>query len=321
MSLDLVDKKLLYLLDQNCRQSTTQLAKQLRIHRNVVLYRIKRLEESQVIRGYFTEIDAAKIGYYTFRILFNLSNYSDEDMIALRKFLLGTPQIIWFFDTEGKYDIDIVCVVKTISEFNKFVEELNKSFNRIIDNERISLLTQIVHYNKDYLINKKRDNIAIRKFDDTKISIDEKNVALLYLLSKNAHMNIVDIAKELKISINTVKSRMKQLEKNKIILNYRPFIDTEKSGYFYYKLFLNLKNYTPEDYRKIYSFFELKNSTIFTSKYINGDDIEVEMHLENEKKLSDLKDEMRLKFGKIIKEAYTLKFSKEYIFRYLPENN
>ena len=79
MSLDNVDKKLLYLLDQNCRQSTTQLAKQLRIHRNVVLYRIKRLEDTHIIRGYFTDIDTAKMGYTTFRILLNLSNYSKED--------------------------------------------------------------------------------------------------------------------------------------------------------------------------------------------------------------------------------------------------
>ena len=175
MSLDNVDKKLLYLLDQNCRQSTTQLAKQLRIHRNVVLYRIKRLEDTHIIRGYYTDIDTAKMGYTTFRILLNLSNYSKEDEEELTKFLLSVPQLIWFFKTEGKYDMDIVYVSKSVTEFYSFIDQLHIRFNRLIADEKIGTLIQLLYYGKDYLINKKREKMPIKNFNSEVVDIDEND--------------------------------------------------------------------------------------------------------------------------------------------------
>ncbi len=45
MKLDLLDKKILYELDINARQTSTQLSKKLKRSRNVIEYRINRLKE------------------------------------------------------------------------------------------------------------------------------------------------------------------------------------------------------------------------------------------------------------------------------------
>jgi len=317
--IDNTDRKLLYALDKNCRQSATQLSKQLRIHRNVVLYRIKRLEESQVIKGYFTDINTKKIGYQTFRLLFNLSNYSKQDEDELTKYLINISQLIWFFKTEGKYDYDIVYVSKSTQEFYTFIEQLKIKFNKIIADEKISTLIHISYYGRDYLIKKKREKLPLNTSNEDTSEIDDYDMHILNLLSNDGKMSIIDLANETKLSINTVRERIKKLEKSNIILGYRPFIDTEKSGYKYYKLFINLKNYNSADLMNITSFFEFKNSTIFTTKYLNGDDLEIEMHLENDSELSKLKEDLISQHGKIIKELYVLKFVKEYIFRYLPK--
>jgi len=76
--LDKIDKKILFCLDNNCRQSTNTIAKQLKIHRNVVLYRIKKLEEQGVIRGYFTEINTRALGLLTFRTFLKLANNTNK---------------------------------------------------------------------------------------------------------------------------------------------------------------------------------------------------------------------------------------------------
>lgn len=317
--LDNIDKKLLYLLDQDCRQSTAQLARKLRIHRNVVLYRIKRLEDLGIIKGYFTDIDTARLGYSTFRILLRLSNYSKEDEERLTRFLLSVPQLIWFFRTEGKYDMDIVYVSKSIKEFYSFVEQFSIRFNRLIADEKIGTMIQISYYGKDYLINKTRERLPLKDSGSEVSEVDEYDKKILVNLSNNGKMSIMGLAKIMHLSVNTVKDRKKRLEKNRVILGYRPFIDTEKTGYTYYKLFIRLKNYDSSDFMRISSFFGLKNTTIFTTKYLNGDDLEVEMHLEDDKQLSCLKEELTASFGKIIKELYVLKFTKEYIYRYLPE--
>ena len=58
VQLDLKDRKNLYHLDLNCRQSNTQIGKKAGLSRQVVEYRIKRMEEEGIIKGYWTNIDA-----------------------------------------------------------------------------------------------------------------------------------------------------------------------------------------------------------------------------------------------------------------------
>ena len=45
--LDLKDRKILYELDLNCRQSNSQIGKKVGLKRDVVAYRIKKLQDYQ----------------------------------------------------------------------------------------------------------------------------------------------------------------------------------------------------------------------------------------------------------------------------------
>jgi len=62
-NLDLKDRKILYELDLNCRQSNAQIGKKVGLSKEVVKYRIKRMEEEGIISGYWTEIDSYRLGY------------------------------------------------------------------------------------------------------------------------------------------------------------------------------------------------------------------------------------------------------------------
>ena len=61
-SLDVKDRKILYELDFNSRQSNSKIGKKVGLHKNVVNYRIKRMEKSGIISNYYTMIDTFKIG-------------------------------------------------------------------------------------------------------------------------------------------------------------------------------------------------------------------------------------------------------------------
>jgi Lrp/AsnC family transcriptional regulator, leucine-responsive regulatory protein len=60
---DLVDTRLLRLLEKNSRTSTADLARALGMSAPSVAERIKRLEEAGVIRRFTVEIDPAALGY------------------------------------------------------------------------------------------------------------------------------------------------------------------------------------------------------------------------------------------------------------------
>ena len=56
MKIDLKDKKILYELDLDCRQSNTQIGKKVGLKKDVVAYRIKRMQDEGVLLNFWTEI-------------------------------------------------------------------------------------------------------------------------------------------------------------------------------------------------------------------------------------------------------------------------
>ena len=65
-NINLKDRKILYHLDLNSRQSLSQLGKRVGLPKNVVAYRMKGLIENGIIRNFFTVINPFKLGYTSF---------------------------------------------------------------------------------------------------------------------------------------------------------------------------------------------------------------------------------------------------------------
>lgn len=61
--IDEIDRRLLCLLQTEARMSITELAERVNLSATPCARRIKRLEDTGVITGYHTQIDAQKLGY------------------------------------------------------------------------------------------------------------------------------------------------------------------------------------------------------------------------------------------------------------------
>ena len=68
LGLDRRDRQIMYALDENARQSNASIAKKLKLGKNVANYRINRLLKNGVMRGFYTVIDAHKLGYIALRV-------------------------------------------------------------------------------------------------------------------------------------------------------------------------------------------------------------------------------------------------------------
>src|SRR4030042_5654237 len=78
VKIDLKDRKILYELDSNCRQSNTQIGKKVGLKKDVVAYRIKRMQDEEVIKNFWTAINTFKLGYQVFRIYINFQYVSSH---------------------------------------------------------------------------------------------------------------------------------------------------------------------------------------------------------------------------------------------------
>lgn len=322
MELSPLDRKILYYLDQNSRQSLSHLAKKLKKGRNVILYRINQLKERAIIKNSFAEINNSLLGYYNFRLLFKIENSTDEEILRLSNFIKKQKGITFFSKVLGKWDFDLVFTSKKIIDFEKFRETLFIKFNKIINDSEISVQKEIYYYPKDFLIKEKKSKIEytlVGLKESLDYQCDEKDEQILTELSKDASLNLISLSTKTKLSINTLKKRIKNLEKKKIILGYRLFIDPTKFGYEYYKLHIKLKDYQKDDLLNFRGWIGKKVSLVYIDHYINGADFEIELIFEKEGEYISFLDELNKEFGKIIKEKYLLKFYDLETFAYLPQ--
>ncbi len=181
--MDIKDKKLIYLLDLNSRSKEIELARQLKTSKQVINYRIKRLESEKIIKKFQTVInlDSLGIGIYTnvyFKIL-GASKAKEEEII---NFLINNNNVGYIALLGGRFDLSIVLVAKNIQQLE---ENLNSIINRYSEELRehmVSLRTFGVKFPKKYLLVRKVEAKRIFKKERNLEKIDNLDKQILQIL-------------------------------------------------------------------------------------------------------------------------------------------
>lgn len=313
MTLDSKDKQILSMLDNNARIPITVLAKKTHLNKDVVRYRINKLEGEKTIVGYYTIIDIHKLGYFTARVYFDLINVDEKLEMEFIKFLDKQWKAGQIFRIDGQYQIGILSWEKSLYDLEKKLRLLRSTFGNTIGEYRLSIFTQLHHYSRKYLPFGSKNSIVIKEANLQER--DEIDISILSLLSENARMNSVDIAKKLNLPQRTVFFRIKNLEKNKIILGYRTNINIASLGYENY--FLELYANKGQNLKEIESYIQQHVSSVGIDYVLDGADIEIEIECEGRQALLLFLKELKNRFKSIRKIRYwsTLEYLK---IRYFP---
>ncbi|MGV8150583.1 MAG: Lrp/AsnC family transcriptional regulator [Candidatus Woesearchaeota archaeon] len=317
LALDKRDKDLLYLLDISGRLTYSQLAKKTKMSKQLVKYRIERLEKEGFIKGYFPMIDTSKLGYTTFRLYLKFRNITPTKKEEIIEYLKKQKSIWAVILISGKWDIALGISVKDIYGYYAIWEDILKKYLPNIADYKTSIYSPIYHYSKAYLV-EKEDESKIRILGgNEKTSFDELDINILKKLSKNARTSLVDISNELKKSAELISFRMKQLEKKGIIQGYRAMIDVEKFGYEFYKTEIRLSSY--ENINQILSFCHRHPNIYQTDKTIGGETIEIEFHVKSLKQMLAIIGELEKHFPKTIDWFEYITILSEEKTTYMPE--
>ena len=161
IKLDKKDKKLLYLLDIDGRMNYSQLAKKTQMSKQLVKYRIERLEKLGIIRGYYTMIDTSRLGLTAFRVYLKLKNITPEKKNEILEYLKNQKHIWAIVLIAGKWDIALGISVSNIYEFYELWDTLLENHLENIKDYKTSIYSPIHHYAKAYILGEK-DNSKIR---------------------------------------------------------------------------------------------------------------------------------------------------------------
>lgn len=316
---DVKDRKILYALDINSRQSYHDLAKKVGLSKDAVIYRIKKLQEEGIIQHFHAVIDSGKLGFISFRLYLKLQNTTPEKEEEILAFLAKKNIITWLGSFEGEYDLAMWIPVKTVDEMDLLWNDIMNTYRDNIERKWLTIFNKVSYYPRNYLINKDenyQEYVFISKSQDQ--NIDEKDQAILRQLTQNARIPILEIAKKVDLLPQTVTMRIKNLEKKKVIVGYRTMFNIEKLGYQYYKVHINLHNANNEIETQLRRFIKNNPYIIYDNYVLGGDDIEIDVQTPSMEILHQVLDEIKRRFVGIIRNYKYMTIRKEHKYNFLP---
>jgi len=129
MKLDKIDKKILMILQNNCKISNAALAREIRLTAPAALERVKKLEKNGLILGYKAILNKKKLGKgLTCFIALHLEHHNKREMFPLiEKGLKKLEEIEEIHFLTGRHDYLIKVNLRDVDELREFlVEKLTK---------------------------------------------------------------------------------------------------------------------------------------------------------------------------------------------------
>jgi len=320
--LDKFDLKLLTELENNARQTLSQIAKKLNTSQQVVSYKIKSLENRKIVGGYYTLINLTKLGYTSYRTMIRLSNIDEQKHKEITEYLMKHSNVLWLVECGGRWDLIVNFMAHNIIQYDIFLREFKNKFPQQIQNYDILTTLEVNYFGRDYFTKKSREIKKPlyfgREFKPEKV--DKVDLQILNLISEKARLNSVEIAEKIGISPNTVILRIKNMEKSGLIQGFKPLIHLENTPYSGYKALVKFQNITENKEREIISYLRTDVNVVGIIRLVGGWDFEIEFEVDSKQKLLEITRNFRDKFKEVIKEFEVIPLFHEYKYNFFPRD-
>lgn len=287
--LDAWDLKILSAIEFDYRKSHQEIAKTIKRSKSFVTYRIKRLEEDNII-SYRPLIDYSTLGFIYYRVIIECTLEKSE----LLKFIKKSVKTIWLVEKYDQENYVVVIAAKTFGEFQTLWEELYEQIAPFVFSKDISLAYRVHHLPLSFLTKTKRSFCFVSGASHPKDVVAEQ-IKLLDLLSENPLISNLQLSKKLKISINTVKKLIDDLEKKQVILAYQTLVNKELLDIKHYKLFLSF-DFAQENKKRLLQVLKNNPYVVYITETSYHHDLECELFISNTDSFANILKDLKSNF-------------------------
>lgn len=321
LKLDLKDRKILVELDLNARMPLTELSKKVELSRQVVEYRIKRMQEENIILGAKAVFDTAVIGYSWYRIMLRLLNITKEQKAQLLSELKSHPHTFWLGEVGEDWDVVVNLICKDHFQFNKIFEEFFAKHSKFILDYEVLIYLNAHDFSRSYLTSMTPEKEEL--FHEMKVNqdyqLDELDKRIIAELSQDAWINNIQLGQKLGVAGNTIRNRIDLMTKNKLLLGFRLFINPSVIGYQSYMLFLSINKLNLKREAELFAFLSSTPQITFAVKHIGKWRIGLEIETKTLNEFQDIFVEIRGKFADIITDFDSFPLFKDHMINYFPQ--
>jgi len=318
--IDLKDRKILYELDKNSRLTLSELGKKVRLSKETVFHRINKLIERGFILRFQTVISTYRLGYQSYKIYFKLQNMTQETRSKIQDFFVKNKMVYWIGNCQGRWNLIISFWAKNIQEFGKFEDEILNKFSNFIQEKEVSISRKSIQFNRKWFYSKDEPRTETDFGEELgEVKLDKTDIEILRYLANHARIKIVDLAEKVGVSVTVIRYRLKQLEKNKVILGYKYALNPKLMNYETCKSFVHFKNISSEKRKQLIDFCKMNPNIINIVLTIGSWDMEIEFEVKNFEEYYKIMNDIQEKHNEIIRSYESILFSSEPKQSFMPD--
>jgi Lrp/AsnC family leucine-responsive transcriptional regulator len=146
MKFDEIDKKLLALLQEDCKQTNKELSNKLNLSVTAVYERIKKLEKENVIAKYVALVNNVKIGksFIAFCHV-KLLQHSHDYVVRFEKEVATLEEVLECYHISGDYDYLLKVHVSDMDEFREFMVKKLTTISHIGSTHSMFMINEVKH--------------------------------------------------------------------------------------------------------------------------------------------------------------------------------
>lgn len=313
------DREILFQLSLNGRISLTALAEKMNMSKQVVSYRVKHLEERNVIKRYYAITNVYRLGKAHYRVFIKYRNMSSEKAQAFREHLIKHPQIAWVLYLDGDFDIFFVVWADNIITFETVYDDIIGKFGSYFQEKYFSIATRIEYLPYHFLLENGPQHMESFVFGEvfSKYEPDQLEIDILTVLNSNGRMYASELAQRFGVNAGLIKKKIDALMDMKIIMGFNVKIDHNLLGYTYRKILLKLNDTSRKQLESLSHYLKQKKNVVFLLKTIGTYDFEIELMTRTTEEFYGLIKELRQDFAHNISDYSSVVMREEPKYEHL----
>jgi DNA-binding Lrp family transcriptional regulator len=316
--IDEKDKKILAALDIDARRSDTDIAKSVRLSKQVVNYRIQRMQEQGIIKLFYINVNVGKLGLDTYYVFLQLQGVNKQKEKEIYDTIRDREYVSWLASGTGRWDAVVYIFARNVSDFDMKLRDIELICGKYLHDSAVTALVSAEYIGYRFLGDVKHHVQYTERIE--KVRLDDIDKKILVALSQDARMPVTTLAKKIKKPLHVTHYHLKTLLKNQIIESAKPQIVPQKLGQQWYFLLLQFQNTTDERRKQLISFCKQYKHIYYLTNTVGSYNLFLDIHVKSAEEFKDVLLEFKDKFSDVIKSYESMVFFEEHKLTWVTED-